>query len=150
MPMRHQATQPTPPKGRPTRRATYEVQDLLNRVARAVTAGDGKQMAMLWEVPSIVIGAETIVPISSREQLEAFFGSAKAQYNERGITDTRADILDEDWVSGQLVVVKVRWPYLDARGRELGGEASDYTLRRNPMGQFHICAVLMRGVESMN
>jgi hypothetical protein len=125
-----------------------EVQDLLSQVARAVTSGDGNQIATLWEVPGIIVAGDAVTAISSRAQLEAMFGAAKAQYNQRGIFDTRADIVEEDWVGDRLVVAKVRWPYLDASGREVGGEASDYTLRRDPSGRLRICAVLMRGIPT--
>ncbi|HSR99088.1 MAG TPA: hypothetical protein VLM79_18665 [Kofleriaceae bacterium] len=125
-----------------------EVQEVLTQVARSVTAGDGNAVAMLWEVPGMVVAADAVTPITSRAQLEAMFGAGKAQYNARGIFDTRADILGEDWIGDRLVVVKVRWPYLDANRREIGAEASDYTLRRDPSGRLRICAVLMRGVQS--
>jgi len=46
-------------------------------------------------------------------------GLTKAQYNAHGVVDTRPDIQDADWVADNLVVVKVRWPYLDAMGREM-------------------------------
>lgn len=146
MAMKHQMIQTSWARIKPAPRG--EVQELLNQVAHGVTAGDGNAVAMLWEVPGVIIAADAVTPITSRAQLEAMFGAGKAQYNERGIFDTRPDILDEDWVGDRLVVVKVRWPYLDATGREIGAEASDYTLRRDPSGRLRICAVLMRGVQT--
>jgi ketosteroid isomerase-like protein len=125
-----------------------EVQELLTRFARAFTTGDGKRVATMWAVPAVVISADETRLVTSRDEVEAFFGGAQQQYNERGVTDTRPEIQGEDWVGDGLVVVKVRWPHLDAAGREVGAEASDYTLRRDPAGQLQICAVLMRGVEA--
>jgi hypothetical protein len=146
MAMKHQMIQTSWARVKPAPRG--EVQDLLSQVARGVTAGDGNQVAMLWEVPGIVIAADAVTPITSRAQLEAMFGAGKAQYNQRGIVDTRADIIDEDWIGDRIVVVKVRWPYLDASGREIGAEASDYTLRRDTSGRLRICAIVMRGVQT--
>ncbi|MGH9889668.1 MAG: hypothetical protein ACREBE_29330 [bacterium] len=144
--MKHQMIQTSWARIKPAPRG--EVSELLTQVARGITAGDGNAVAMLWEVPGVIIAADAVTPITSRAQLEAMFGAGKAQYNERGIFDTRPDILDEEWVGDRLVVVKVRWPYLDASGREIGAEASDYTLRRDPSGRLHICAILMRGVQN--
>jgi hypothetical protein len=146
MAIKHQMIQTSWARVKPAPRG--EVQELLNQVARAVTAGDGNAVAMLWEVPGVIIAADAVTPITSRAQLEAMFGAGKAEYNARGIVDTRPDILEEDWVGDRLVVVKVRWPYLDASGRETGAEASDYTMRRDPSGRLRICAILMRGVQN--
>jgi hypothetical protein len=145
MAMKHQMIQTSWARVKPAPRG--EVHDLLTQVARGVTSGDGNAVAMLWEVPGVILAADAVTPITSRAQLESMFSAGKAQYNERGIFDTRPDILEEDWVSDRLVVIKVRWPYLDASGREIGAEASDYTLRRDPSGRLRICAVLMRGVQ---
>jgi ketosteroid isomerase-like protein len=134
-------------QAQPARESRREVQEFLTRFAHAFTAGDGKQVASMWSVPAIVIDAERSIPITSHEQIAAFFDGSNKQYNERGITDTHPEIVAEDWIGDQLVMVRVRWPYLDASGREVGAEASDYTLRRDPMGRLLICAAVMRGVE---
>ena len=128
--------------------AEAEVQKLLDEIAAAITAGDGQKVAGLWETPAFVIGPTMAMVIESRDQAAKFFGSARAQYNERGIVDTRADITDLEWIGDRLVVVKVRWPYLDAKGREIGAEASDYTLRRDDENKLKVREVLMRGVET--
>jgi hypothetical protein len=124
-----------------------EVQEVLNKVARAVTAGDGKAMATLWDVPAMVIGAEMVKSITEAKEIESFFGGAKDEYTKRGIVDTRADIQELDEVGENVFVAKVRWPYLDASGKTLGAERSDDTLRRDDKGVLKIRSILMRGVE---
>jgi hypothetical protein len=124
-----------------------EVQEFLNRIARAITAGDGATVAKMWELPGFVFGVEMAKVINDRDELARFFGGAKAQYNAQGITDTRPDIVDEEWIGDRMVIVKVRWPYLDADDREVGAEASDYTLWRDDRGALKIRSILMRGVE---
>jgi hypothetical protein len=121
------------------------VQDLLDRFARALTAGDGEACADVWETPAFVIGRGMARPVTSRDEVVEFFGSGKQQYAARGIVDTRAEVQELDWISDDLVVVRVRWPYLDASGDEQGQEESSYTLLRDPSGTFKIRAVLMRG-----
>jgi len=137
------------PRGtRVARERTGEVQELLNRLARGVTAGDGKAVAKDWGVPAIVIGADGIHAVATRDEVAGFFGGAKDEYTKRGITDTRPEIRDEDWIGDRIVIVKVRWPYLDASGQEIGGEGSDYTLVRNEAGALEVRCVVMRGVEA--
>lgn len=124
-----------------------EVQDLLDQLARAFIAGDGEQIAALWETPAIVIGADAVHAISSRTQVAELYGSTKAQYDARGIRSTRADLLDLERVGDRIVIATVRWPHLDASGHAVGSESSDYTLRRDAEGKLKIRAVLMRGVS---
>ena len=138
----------TQPRGtRAAHEQRGEVQEFLNGFARALTAGDGKAIAELWGVPALVIGADAVRSVTTLEEVAAFFGGAKEQYTRRGIVDTRADIRDEEWIGDRIVIVKIRWPYLDASGQEIGAEASDYTLRRNDAGKLEIRGIVMRGVE---
>lgn len=124
-----------------------ELQEVLNRLSVAVTSGDGEGAARLWEMPAFVIGSEMARTITSPDEVRQFFAGARELYNARGITDTRAQILEEDWIDDTLVVVKVRWPYLDEEGREIGAEASDYTFRRDAKGELKLRVAVMRGVE---
>jgi hypothetical protein len=124
-----------------------EVQVLLDRFARALTAGDGEAAADVWQAPAFVIGAGMARPVSSRDEVVQFFAGAKAQYDALGITDTHPEVLRFDWVTDELVVVDVRWPYLDAAGKEHGEERSSYTLLRDENGAFKIRHVLMRGAK---
>lgn len=137
---------PTQPRGVRLEHVLHgEVQDLLDELAKAVTAGDGETIASLWETPAFVIGADEVVAIASKAQIATFFGGAKGAYNDRGITGTRADILDLERVGDRIVIAVVRWPYLTADGKQVGSESSDYTLRRDDGGNLKVRSVLMRG-----
>jgi hypothetical protein len=122
-----------------------EVQELLDALAKAVTAGDGETVATLWDTPGFVIGADAVIAVESKEQIAKFFGGAKSDYTDRGITSTRADILDLERVGDRIVIAAVRWPYLTADGKQVGSESSDYTLRRDDSGKLRVRSVLMRG-----
>ncbi len=136
-----------PHGARSARERHGEVQDLLDRYTRALTHGDGPGAAAAWDVPAYVIGPDMAMAIDRAETIAHFFGEAKEAYNAKGIEGTRPEILDEEWIGDRLVIVRVRWPYLDASGREVGAERSDYTLRRGDDGRLAIRCVLMRGVE---
>jgi hypothetical protein len=139
-------TTKTPRKAtRKARTKDQEVQDYLDRYARAFTAGDGGAVASMWEVPAIVVGEDEAIAITELEQVSDFFGSAKPMYNERGIFTTRAELIDVDRISDNLVNCRVRWPHLDAKEEEIGEESSSYTLRRGSDGQLKMRVVVMRG-----
>jgi len=128
-------------------RGGSEIQELLDRLAKALTGGDGKAVSTLWEVPATIVSDEGVMHIDSLDMLEPMFSSAKTHYNERGIAATRGDIQRLTKISDKIILVEIRWPYLDERGREIGAECSDYTLRRDEAGALKIRSVLMRGVE---
>ena len=122
-----------------------DVKQLLEQFARALTSGDGRAIARLWDVPALVIGDEAVHSVASREEVERFFSGAKDQYNEMGIVDTRPDIKRLDWVTDKIAMVRVRWPWVDGQGRESGEETSTYVLRREDDGGLKIRAVIMHG-----
>lgn len=121
------------------------VQAYLDRYAKALTSGDVETIVTMWQVPALVLSDDMIRAVSSAAEIEAFFAGAKDQYNKRGITDTRGEIDREEWVTDRCVIVDVRWPYLDAKGQDLGSESSTYTLRRDERGDLKMCVALMRG-----
>jgi len=110
-----------------------------------MTSGDTRAMVKLWGVPAFVIGAQEARALQSEADVERFFEGAKDLYNERGIVSTRAEIAHLDWVSNDLVIVTVRWPYLDGIDRVLGEESSSYTLLRGEDGSFKVRVVTLRG-----
>lgn len=122
-----------------------EVQAFLARIARALTAGDGKTVAGMWAVPALVLGDDDVRAVGTLQEVEQFFGGAKEQYNARGITDTRADIVELRWLTPRMALVEVRWPYLDQEGNEVGEEVSTYALRRDDTGALKVQAALMHG-----
>ncbi|HEV7555345.1 MAG TPA: hypothetical protein VGO00_07830 [Kofleriaceae bacterium] len=101
----------------------------------------------MWEVPATIISDDGVMAISHPDQLEPMFSAAKDQYHARGVVDTRGDIQRLTRISDRVFVVEIRWPHLNAKGREVGAELSDYTLRRDDNGNLRIRSVLMRGVE---
>jgi hypothetical protein len=125
-----------------------EVQALLDRFARAVTSGDGRTIATMWDVPALVLGDQESRAVSAAAEVEQFFGGAKEQYNARGITDTRGEIVRLDWPTERIAIVEVRWPYLDARGNEVGEETSTYTLRRDDSGELKVRVAVMHGAAA--
>lgn len=129
----------------PTDRAS--VQEYLDRFATAMTSGDTKTMAKLWGVPAFVIGPTMAKAVQSEAEVEEFFGGAQAMYNERGIIDTRPEIMDLDWIGEDLVVATVNWPYLDQNEKVVGSEKSSYTLLRGEDGSFKVRVVTMRGED---
>ncbi|HEY0713212.1 MAG TPA: hypothetical protein VGF45_11100 [Polyangia bacterium] len=122
-----------------------EVHEYLRDYAKALTAGDGKTIAKMWQVPALLMSDGGVKAVSSREEVEQFFSGAKEQYNARGIQEAIPQVQTIDWATERLVTTRVRWPYINKSGQEIGEESSTYTLRRDDSGELKLCAVVMHG-----
>lgn len=127
--------------------AEQDVQDFLQRFASALTSGDIETVVELWQPPAFVLGDPDVHAVSSNEEIRQFFGQAKQHYNAQGITDARPEITNLHWPNERIAIVEVRWPWLDANGREVGDETSTYTLRRNERGELKLRVAVMHGAS---
>lgn len=124
------------------------IRGMLQRFAHAFTTGDGAGAAACWEVPALVVSAEGNRAVASLDEVAAFFGGATDQYHAQGVTGTRVDVQRVDWHSDALASVTVRWPYLDAEGREVGRSESSCYVVHLAGGQAKICAALLLGATA--
>jgi hypothetical protein len=123
------------------------VRAMLQRFARAFTGGDGAGAAACWDVPALVVSEEGSRAVGSSDEVAAFFGGAKAQYAQQGVSDTRPEVECTEWHTPRLASVTVRWPYLDAAGRDVGRSERSVYLVRASGGEAKICAVVMLGAQ---
>jgi len=126
------------------------VLDFLESFALSLTEGATGAIAQMWETPALVVSDDLVQALADRRELEEIFADAREHYNSAGVTDTRPEIVRLDEITDKVVMVRVRWPWLDDEGSELGAECSTYTLRRNASGDWKIRAVVMHGAEALN
>lgn len=130
-----------------------EIQDFLERFTRSLTSGDGEGAAACFEYPAIMVMANAAQSggnqvLQDRGTVAAFFAQAPEQYHAKGIEETFPDIEDVQWLADDLALVRVRFPYVDADGNDLGdGETSLYVVRRSGDGHA-ICAAVTLGTDS--
>jgi hypothetical protein len=125
-------------------RTEPDVQEFLDRLAWALTSGNGRAAAGLWDVPAIMISDALVHTILDRDELVRVFADARKQYAERGIIDTHGDIQRVEWMTERIAVVDVRWPWFNSRGSEDGEEWSTYTLRRDDHGMLKAHVAITR------
>ncbi len=119
------------------------VKSFLERLARALIAGDLPILHSMWDSSALVLGYGDAHAVKRSEEIESFFQGAKDLYDLHGIVRTRAEILSLNWVSEHIAVVTVRWFYLDERGDNVAAETSTYTLRVDEDGQLRVRVVFM-------
>ncbi len=106
------------------------VQSMLEKFAKAFTRSDGKAAAECWEVPALIVADQGTKAVATLAEVETFYGGAAKQYNDMGITSTRPEVQSITWMTEQLATVHVRWPYLDAQGKQRPeSESSTYVMR---------------------
>jgi limonene-1,2-epoxide hydrolase len=124
------------------------VVEFFDRLGAALTNGDARAIASAWGAPALVVDDGGVVAVRSVEEVEKFFAGARAQYADRGITATRAEIVRVTWVGARVALAEVRWPMLDRDNREVGEERSTYTLRSNDEGELEIRVALSHAVPT--
>lgn len=122
-----------------------EVKQFLDGLGRAVTMGDGRSAVRHWEVPALVIADADVRLVSTVAEIQEFFSRVKNHYFARGVMDTHPVVQSVEWITDRMVVVRVRWPFIDEAGDEIGEEISTYTLRRDDVGNLKLRVAVMHG-----
>jgi hypothetical protein len=133
-----------------TRAIDWPIKKFLDKYATAFLAGDTETLVSMWELPAFVLNDDDVVAVESEEEIKEFFTGATEEYVNVGITNTRAEIEHVRWATDNLVVVTVRWPYLDDLGKEHGSESSTYILRRDDEGNIKFQVALMQGATEVS
>jgi hypothetical protein len=129
------------------------VQEFLDGFTQAVTAGDGEAAASFFEYPAVMVMSNVgdyggTQLLQDEGTVAEFFAQAPKMYHARGIFGTFPDLQSIEWVADDLALAKVRLPYLDEDGDDMGdGETSVYLLRRTG-GDLAICAAVTLGTDS--
>jgi hypothetical protein len=142
---------------RQARRTDPGIQAFLERLASALTSGDAETAAACFEYPSVMVMSDVRKygpnqVLHDRETAARVFARAPEMYHERGIHDTFPDVEDAREIADGLVLVRTRFPYIDADGNDTGdGETSLYVVRkeaREGMDGYAICAAITLGADS--
>lgn len=125
--------------------ANEELLGVFERLAQAVAGGEFEAAAGLWALPALILGEKEARSIASAAELEEFFLLARERYHARGIVASRPELQQVKWITPRIARVTVRWPHLDALGREVGSEAVTYTLRRDEHGTLKLQVAVRHG-----
>jgi hypothetical protein len=119
-----------------------DVAAFLDGYANALVSGDLPGIAACYALPALVVGDGATVPISDPAQVEAAFGGAADAYRAQGLVDARPEPRAVDPLTAALILVEVRWAYLDEAGHERRHSSYRYLLRRSDTGRLGIQVVV--------
>lgn len=121
-----------------------QIRQALEDIGTALSAGDAKGVAELWDVPALVLHDNGALPVASRDEVQSFFAQAIDAYRQKGVISTRPIIDHVDFMSDGLASVDVSWPGFDAAGKEQGAERSHYLMHLGTDGKARIQVALSR------
>jgi hypothetical protein len=121
-----------------------QINQLLEQLGQALSAGDLRKAWSYWEVPALVLSDEGAIAVSDASEIEKFFAQATEWYRSHGIASTKPEIERVDMLSEKLASVDVRLTSFDASGKEKSSERSHYIVQLGTDEQAHIRVTLTR------
>lgn len=106
----------------------------LDRYASTLTDLDAEAAADLWSVPGLIADDRSSGVIESREAMVDGLRRSYPLYQRLGLGSVTYDLLEAKPLTDALVLVHVRWQFLDAQGAFLIDSTAYYLLRDEPAG----------------
>jgi ketosteroid isomerase-like protein len=122
--------------------AQPDVRSFLDGYADALASGDLPAVAASYTLPALVVGDAAAIPVSEPAQVEAAFAGVADAYRAQGLVGLRPELRAVDPLTSALILVEVRWAYLDQAGRERQHTSYRYLLRRTDTGRLGIQVVI--------
>lgn len=113
---------------------TTQITDYLDRYAATLTEFDAEGAAALWSTPGMIADDRFSGVLDSRDKMVEGLKQSYPIYRRLGLGSVSYELVDENLLSEALVLVRVRWIFLDASGDELTDSNSYYLLRNEEPG----------------
>lgn len=117
--------------------------DFFGRYGSALTTGDLPALASCYRLPGTVVADGYSFTFSTPAAVALSFLGAAPAYQECRLVAAHAEIEHLERLSERLVMVTVRWEYLDSRGEAVPGGGYRYIIRLD--GRPQICVVMPLG-----
>lgn len=114
--------------------SSQDIDDYFGRYAAALTNFDAGVSADLWATPGTIVDDRFSGVLDSRDAMVSGLEQSYPVYKQLGLASVGYEIVDERPFSDRLVLVAVRWTFLDANGDTLTDSNPSYLLRREDSG----------------
>lgn len=109
--------------------STDRVADYLSRYAATLTDHDAKTAAELWATPGMIVDDRASGVLESRDAMVEGLQQSYPLYRKLGLASVGHELLEVKRLTERLVLVCVRWLFLDDAGDFLTDSTSYYLLR---------------------
>ena len=113
---------------------TTEITAYLDEYARSLSEFDAEAASRLWSMPGMIVDDAFSGVLESREAMAAGLEQSYPLYRQLGLASVGYDLLGEDHLTPDLVMVRVRWDFVDDAGDPLTDSVAHYLLRRESEG----------------
>lgn len=110
------------------------VRDFLDRYAATLTEFDADGAVRLRSTPGMIIDGQISGVLAAREAMAEGLRQSYPLYRRLGLASVGYELLDHNALSEVLILVRVRWLFLDADGALLTDANSYYLLRDEEVG----------------
>ncbi|WP_309102981.1 hypothetical protein [Microbacterium sp.] len=109
--------------------SSERIDDYLARYAATLTDLDAEAGSALWSVPGMIADDRASLVVESREAMAEGVKQSYPLYQQLGLASVEHELLEIEELSDRLVLVRVRWLFLDDRADLLTDTFSYYLLR---------------------
>ena len=105
------------------------VRGFLDRYAASLTTFDAEECALLWSTPGVIADDQFSGVLETRAAMVEGLRQSYPFYQQLGFASVAYELTEARILSTQLVLVRVRWIFLDDAAAELTDTDSYYLLR---------------------
>ena len=106
-----------------------QIDDYLTRYAATLTNLDAGAAADLWTTPGMIADDRFSEVVDSRDKMIQGLTQSYPLYQKLGLDTVGYELVDEQHLTDALVMVRVRWKFLDTEGKLLTDSNAYYVLR---------------------
>jgi hypothetical protein len=126
------------------------VADFLDGLALGVSEGNAAALAAMVETPCFVLTHNDARTLEDDADIADFHRDGPQRYGSRGVTHTRPQVVRMDEITDRMVVVRVRWLWLDSDDVDMGADVCTYTLRRGDDDEWKVRIIVVHGAEALS
>lgn len=125
------------------------IDDYLSRYATALAEFDAEAAVDLWSAPGMIADDQFSGVIETRDAMIQALEQSYPLYRQLGLASVDYELFERSVLSERLVLVRVRWIFLDDEGDHLTDATSYYLLRDEEEGLRAVVCIETDSMEKL-
>ena len=123
-----------------------DVIDFFASFGEAIAVGNQEVIQKCWAIPSYILSDAANTNLNSTAALDDHFMQIRRGFTTVGVVSLRPEVLNQEWLTDQILIVTLQWSQLDKNHNEIGQETAVYTLKADNNGKLKI-HILTQGIN---